>query len=75
MRLARQFRRLLSIYEESHELINLGAYQRGSDARVDAAITLWPQMQQFLQQEMHERVDFAASLTALGALIPEGAPA
>jgi flagellum-specific ATP synthase len=75
MRLARQFRRLLSIYEESHELINLGAYQRGSDARVDAAITLWPQMQQFLQQEMHERVDLAASLTALGALIPEGAPA
>ena len=45
-RLARQFRRTLSTYEHSRDLINLGAYQRGSDPRVDAAIALWPQMQQ-----------------------------
>jgi flagellum-specific ATP synthase len=73
-RLARQFRRALSAYEDSRELINLGAYQRGSDARVDAAVTLWPQVQQFLQQDMHERIDLAASLRALGGLFPEGSP-
>ena len=72
-RLARQFRRTLSTYEESHELINLGAYQRGSDVRVDAAIALWPQVQQFLQQDMHERVDLTSSLNALAALFPAGA--
>jgi len=72
-RLARQFRRTLSAYEDTRELINLGAYQRGSDARVDAAIALWPQIQQFLQQDMHERVNFASSLKALGSLFPEGA--
>jgi len=71
--LARQFRRALATYEDSHELINLGAYQRGSDARVDAAIALWPQIQQFLQQDMHERVDLASSLRALDALFPAGA--
>jgi flagellum-specific ATP synthase len=71
--LARQFRRVLSTYEDSHELISLGAYQRGSDARVDAAIALWPQMQQFLQQDMHERVDLAGSLKALDTLFPAGA--
>jgi flagellum-specific ATP synthase len=71
--LARQFRRALATYEDSHELINLGAYQRGSDARVDAAIALWPQIQQFLQQDMHERVDLASSLGALDALFPPGA--
>ncbi len=73
--LARQFRRTLATYEDSHELINLGAYQRGSDARVDASIALWPQIQQFLQQDMGERVDLAASLRALGALFPDGTPA
>jgi flagellum-specific ATP synthase len=73
-RLARQFRRTLSAYEDSHELINLGAYQRGSDPRVDAAITLWPQLQQFLQQDMRERVDLASSLRSLGSLFPEGTP-
>jgi flagellum-specific ATP synthase len=71
--LARQFRRTLATYEDSHELINLGAYQRGSDARVDAAIALWPQIQQFLQQDMHERVDLASSLRALDTLFPAGA--
>ncbi len=71
--LARQFRRALSTYEDSHELINLGAYQRGSDAKVDAAIALWPQIQQFLQQDMHERVDLASSLRALEGLFPAGA--
>jgi len=72
-RLARQFRRTLSVYEDSRELINLGAYQKGSDARVDAAIALWPQVQQLLQQDMHERVDLLMSLKALGNLFPEGA--
>jgi len=70
--LVRQFRRTLAAYEESHELINLGIYQKGSDARVDAAIALWPRMQQFLQQDLRERVDLPASLKTLGQLFAEG---
>ena len=73
--LAQQFRRTLSTYEQHRDLINLGAYPRGSDPRIDAAIALWPQMQKFLQQDMHQRVDFAASLTALEALLAENPPA
>jgi flagellum-specific ATP synthase len=73
--LAQSFRRVLSTYEQHRDLINLGAYVRGSDPRVDAAMALWPQMQQFLQQDMQQRVDFAASLTALQALMPENAAA
>jgi flagellum-specific ATP synthase len=70
-RLAQQFRRTLSSYEQHRDLINLGAYQRGSDPRVDSAIALWPQIQQFLQQDMRQSVDFAASLTALRTLLPQ----
>jgi flagellum-specific ATP synthase len=72
---AQLFRRALSVYEQHRDLISLGAYVRGSDPRVDAAITLWPQIQQFLQQDMKSRVDFAASLGALKALVndPPGA--
>jgi len=75
IQLGRLFRRTLSIYEQHRDLINLGAYVRGSDPKIDAAINLWPHMQQFLQQDMHQRVDFAASLTALQTLLPENAPA
>ncbi len=73
LQLARAFRRTLSTYEQHSDLISLGAYQRGSDARVDAALALWPQIQQFLQQDMTQRVDFGTSLSALRTLLGENA--
>ena len=63
--LARRFRQTLSTYQQNRDLIAIGAYQRGSDPRVDAAIALWPRMQRFLQQDLHERVDLTRSLAAL----------
>ena len=72
---AQLLRRALSIYEQHRDLISLGAYVRGSDPRVDAAVALWPQIQQFLQQDMRERVDLGASLGSLGALTAEPAAA
>ncbi|HZO22936.1 MAG TPA: flagellar protein export ATPase FliI [Steroidobacteraceae bacterium] len=68
---ARQFRQILATYQQNRDLIAIGAYQRGSDPRVDNAITLWPRVQKFLQQDMTERVNFAASLTALSAVLAE----
>src|SRR5580698_7017981 len=68
---ARQFRQTLSTYQQHRDLIAIGAYQKGSDPRVDNAITLWPRMQRFLQQDMHERVDFEASLTALRSVLAD----
>jgi len=70
---ARQFRQALSTYQQHRDLIAIGAYQRGSDPRVDQALTLWPRMQRFLQQDMRERVDLAASLAALNETLSEPA--
>jgi flagellum-specific ATP synthase len=69
--LARRFRQTLAAYEHNRDLISIGAYQRGSDPRIDTAIRLWPTMQKFLQQDMRQRVDFAASLTALASVLTE----
>ena len=63
--LARQFRQILSLYQQNRDLIAIGAYQKGSDPRIDGAIAMWPSMQRFLQQDMHESVDYAGSLAAL----------
>jgi len=71
VQLARRVRQSLSTYEQHRDLIAIGAYQRGSDPRVDAAIALWPLLTRFLQQDMYERVDFAASLAALQNLTSE----
>ncbi|HEV2440934.1 MAG TPA: flagellar protein export ATPase FliI [Steroidobacteraceae bacterium] len=68
---ARQFRQVLSTYQQHRDLIAIGAYQRGSDPRVDQALALWPRMQRFLQQDMRERVDLASSLVALNETLAE----
>jgi len=69
MEQARRFRQTLATYQHHRDLIAIGAYQKGSDPRVDTAITLWPRLEKFLQQGIHEQVNFAASLTALNAVL------
>ncbi len=69
--MARRFRQTLSMYTQNRDLIAIGAYQRGSDPRVDAAIAAWPNLQRFLQQDMHERVDYATSLAQLREVTQE----
>jgi flagellum-specific ATP synthase len=71
IQIARQFRQTLATYQQHRDLIAVGAYQRGSDPRVDNAVTLWPRMQKFLQQDIQQREDFAASLTALHATLAD----
>src|SRR5207253_9320446 len=39
--LARRVRQTLATYEHHRDLIAIGAYERGSDPRVDTAIALW----------------------------------
>jgi flagellum-specific ATP synthase len=63
--LARQFRQTLSTYQQNRDLIAIGAYQRGTDPRIDGAIAGWPHMQQFLQQDMHEQFSLDVSIAAL----------
>ncbi len=47
---ADRIRGLVATYEEKRDLITLGAYASGSDARVDAAIAHQPAIDAFLQQ-------------------------
>ena len=64
-----RFRQIYSTYQEHRDLIAVGAYQRGSDPRVDEAIALWPGMLEFLRQGHGEAVNFGRSLTALRELL------
>lgn len=70
--LARRFRQTLSTYQQNRDLIAIGAYQKGSDPRIDAAIASWPNLQRFLQQDVHEKVGYAESLRALQEVAGEG---
>ncbi len=66
--LARRFRALVSSYQRNRDLVTIGAYQKGNDARVDEAIALWPRIEAFLRQDVKEAADYASSTSGLAAL-------
>jgi flagellum-specific ATP synthase len=45
-----RFRQVYSTYQENRDLVSVGAYQPGSNPKLDEAITLWPSMVEFLRQ-------------------------
>ena len=47
---AREIQRLVAIYNDIEELVNLGAYQRGSSAEYDLVIAVIPMIRAFLAQ-------------------------
>ncbi|MCB0356397.1 MAG: FliI/YscN family ATPase, partial [Bdellovibrionales bacterium] len=51
-------RRNLSIYSESEDLINIGAYKDGSSSSIDQAIAYNESINQFLQQSHKEKSEF-----------------
>ncbi len=69
---ARRLRQLYSAYEQNRDLISVGAYHRGSDARVDEGIDFHPRILEFLRQDMQQAVSFQQSLDALMQLAPSG---
>jgi flagellum-specific ATP synthase len=64
-----RFRQLYSLYRQNQDLISVGAYQKGSDARVDEAILFYPKLLKFLRQDVGEACDFASSTGGLAALV------
>ena len=66
---ARRFKQIYSTYEQHRDLISVGAYQRGSDPRVDEAIDYHQRLEQFLQQNMREAVSMQESTRQLEAML------
>ena len=69
LQMARDIRRMYSLYQQNRDLISVGAYQPGSDRRIDQAIDKNPAIVDFLQQDMDEAVDFDRSLDELRSLL------
>ncbi len=78
--LVKRAKQLMSIYEDMAELIRLGAYRRGSDAKVDEAIHYHDALETFLSQEMGEATNLDNCYTQLADILgltiqPAAAPA
>lgn len=65
---AQTLRRLLAAYSASEDLVRIGAYQKGSDSTLDKALTLVPELDQFLMQKPGEAAPLPETVTKLLAL-------
>ena len=61
-------RSLLGAYDEARDLVNIGAYQQGTDPIIDAALALRPELDAFLRQRAEESVPFEDTVAGLMTL-------
>lgn len=73
--MAREFRKINSTYQQNADLINVGAYQPGSNSSVDEAIDMHESMLEFLQQRITESVSFDESIEGLESVLQHRKPA
>lgn len=64
-RAAARLREMLATYEKQKDLILIGAYQKGSDARVDEALFMIDKVNAFLRQETHSAAPFTKTIASL----------
>jgi flagellum-specific ATP synthase len=53
LKAANRFRRMWSLYQQNQDLIQVGAYETGTNPTLDEAIRLRDAMENFLRQDMH----------------------
>ena len=68
MRAAGSVREMMSAYREAQDLIQVGAYAAGSDARVDTAVAANPHIEAFLKQRVNESSSFEEAHRRLAML-------
>jgi FliI/YscN family ATPase len=64
----RALREALSSYRQSEDLIQLGAYVSGTNARLDRSIQVRPEIMDFLRQEPHAVSDLKETLSSMSEL-------
>ena len=58
-------RDLLATYKNSEDLINIGAYVKGSNKKVDLSIQYYDEITNYLKQGINEHSDFNESINKL----------
>ena len=68
---AAKMRKLLAMYRENKDLIDVGMYQAGSNPKLDIAIDMMPQINGFLQQRVADSVDMTNTINTLKEMMED----
>lgn len=65
MQAAAKMRELLAIYQDARDLIDVGAYEHGSNPKIDTAIQMMPEINSFLRQSVKDLVNMDSTIGQL----------
>ncbi len=68
MNLAHKIKEIIATYKEAEDLINIGAYVKGSNPKIDYAVNMVDRINKYLIQGIEERADFNESIESLKSL-------
>ncbi|MCA9263097.1 MAG: FliI/YscN family ATPase [Planctomycetales bacterium] len=66
-----KIRSIISTYNESSDMIRIGAYQNGASPELDLAVRLLPYVQAFVRQDIDEASSFEQTLDAMQKIAAE----
>lgn len=72
IKLSQKLRETLAVYREAEDLINIGAYKPGSNPKIDKAVKLIDQVNDFLRQDVTEPTDMVQTLRRLQQIFVNG---
>lgn len=75
IRLAGKVREIVSVYRDSEDLINIGAYVKGSNKKIDYAISKIDELNDFFRQGIMEKAQYDAAAKKLKDILSDGQPA
>lgn len=67
--LANEIKKSMAVYANSEDLINIGAYVKGSNRDIDLAISKHDAINDFLTQTVDEKVSFEDTLVAMDSIV------
>jgi len=68
-KIAGQVKELMAVYKEAEDLINIGAYAKGANPKIDKAISKIDKINGFLRQQIEEQFTFEQAMTLLTAVL------
>ena len=66
---AKHFKKLVSVYQESRDLVLMGGYTKGQDTAIDEAHEMWPKLVDFIKQDQNYKSNYDDSIKDLKSLI------
>lgn len=68
-RLSQKLRETLAIYKDAEDLINIGAYKAGSNPKIDKAVKVIDQVNDFLKQRVEDPTTFGQTVQKLQQIL------